>query len=313
MVESVDEKTLLPLSPLLECNQVPNNRAEIPTPNAARHHSHLRCIANVIPPLDPNAKILLLLGRDILQVHKVRKQINGPNNAPLAQKLDLGWLVVGDVCLGGAHRPTQVDTYKTCILGNGRPTYLTPCTSHVIVKEKFTYSSLCEDDPELKSMAGLQETTCGQNLGQSVFHRTASDNDLVPSFDDWRFLQIMDDQCYQDNSNTWVAPLPFPSPRQRLPNNREYANNRLTSLRRTLEKRAQMKAHYLEFMDKMLSNQHAEVAPLLRVDKGCWYLPSFVAYHPKIKLMWCLTPAHHLRGFCLMTCCSKDLISTTAY
>lgn len=56
-------------------------------------------IAHLIPELDPDAQILLLLGQDVLQVHKVRYQFNGPNNTPYAPKLDLGWVVIGEVCL----------------------------------------------------------------------------------------------------------------------------------------------------------------------------------------------------------------------
>lgn len=42
---------------------------------------------------------MLLLSRDIIRVHKVWK-LNGPHDVPYAQKLDLGWVIVGDVCLG---------------------------------------------------------------------------------------------------------------------------------------------------------------------------------------------------------------------
>ncbi len=100
----MDKKISIHLPTLLECNQIPNIRTEIPTPEAAYHHAHLKCIADKIPPLDQDAEILLLLGRDILQVHKVREQISGPGDAPFAQRLDLGWVVISDVCLGGAHR-----------------------------------------------------------------------------------------------------------------------------------------------------------------------------------------------------------------
>lgn len=37
VIESVDQKTTLSLPTLIECNQIPNNRSEIPTPNAAHH------------------------------------------------------------------------------------------------------------------------------------------------------------------------------------------------------------------------------------------------------------------------------------
>lgn len=72
IIESLDGVTKVKLPTLIECNNMPDDRAEIPTPDAARWHSHLKPIAHCIPPLDPEAQILLLLGRDILQVHKVR-------------------------------------------------------------------------------------------------------------------------------------------------------------------------------------------------------------------------------------------------
>ena len=51
---------------------MPDDRSELLTPEAAEHHSHLKPIAHMIPELDPDAQILLLLGWDILQVHKAR-------------------------------------------------------------------------------------------------------------------------------------------------------------------------------------------------------------------------------------------------
>lgn len=196
----------------LECNQVPNNHSKIPTSNAALHHSHLKRIAGEIHPLDLEANILLLLGRDILRVHKVREQIIGPHDAPFAQRLDLGWVIVGDVCLGGAHRPSQVNAFKTSILENGCPTYLWPCNSKVQVKENFNCLPLSTNLTTHHS-----QTEAGESLGQSIFHQSASDHQLAPPIEDLSFLQSMEDKCYQDSSNSWVAPLPFRSPRQRLP------------------------------------------------------------------------------------------------
>lgn len=74
VVESADERTRLTLPTLIECDQLPDNRAEIPTPAAVKYHSHLRSLASKIPPLDPQAEVLLLLGRDLIQMHKVLKQ-----------------------------------------------------------------------------------------------------------------------------------------------------------------------------------------------------------------------------------------------
>lgn len=50
VIESPDGSTSLPLPTLIKCNQIPNMRKEIPTPEVARYHEHLKDIADEIPP-----------------------------------------------------------------------------------------------------------------------------------------------------------------------------------------------------------------------------------------------------------------------
>lgn len=179
VIESLDKETCLQLPTLIECDNLPNNRKEIPTPEVAYHHNHLNKIASEIPPLDPNAEILLLIGRDLLRVHKVRKQINGLNNEPFAQKLDLGWVVVGDVCVNGMHGPPTVSSMKTYISDSGRPTFL-GCENKIKVRDLYT-----------ETLDTL-----------SVFSRTIHDHQLAPSIEDKRFLEIMEKGFLQDDSNS---------------------------------------------------------------------------------------------------------------
>lgn len=90
MIKAIHGSLAIPQPVLIECNMIRNNREEIPTPSTAHAHHHLEAIAHKIPTIDNGADILLLLGRDIMRVHKVRSQINGPHDAPYAQRLDLG-------------------------------------------------------------------------------------------------------------------------------------------------------------------------------------------------------------------------------
>lgn len=99
IMESLDGKTQIQFPTLIECDQLPDNKSEIPTPEVARHYTHLKRVVNKIPALDPSATILILLGWHIPQAHKVREHSNGPNNAPYTQCLDLGWVIVGAFCL----------------------------------------------------------------------------------------------------------------------------------------------------------------------------------------------------------------------
>lgn len=279
VVQSFDGKMSFPLPMLIECNAIPNNKDEIPTAEAASHHPHLRAIAAEIPHLDPDADILLLIGRNLLSVHKVRKQICGKHNDPFAQRLDLGWVIIGDVCLGNAHKPSEVNVLKTHILDNGRPSYLTPCSSRFNVKESFTLSQSKAISKPV-APASLQTKLTDENLGENVFCQTDEDNRLAHSAEDLVFLKKME-QIFKDDTNSLVAPLPFRSPRRLLPDNRCYALKRLESLRRTLNKKPDMKAHFIEFMQKMLDNKHAELAPPRTKNKETWYLPTFGVYHPQ--------------------------------
>lgn len=60
------------LPQLVECTNIPEDKGEIKTPGMARQFSHLKEIADEIPPYDPNAPELL----------KIRASRNGPKGAP---------------------------------------------------------------------------------------------------------------------------------------------------------------------------------------------------------------------------------------
>ncbi len=70
IVQSIDGKTQVELPTLIECDMMPDDRSEIPTPDVTQYFPHLKSVADKIPECDPDASILLLLGRDILSVHK---------------------------------------------------------------------------------------------------------------------------------------------------------------------------------------------------------------------------------------------------
>lgn len=169
VVESLDGKVSMNLPTLIECNSIPDNRMEIPTPEAAAYYPHLQTIASQIPSLDPAADILILIGRDLIRAHKVRKQRNGPHNAPYAQLLYLGWVIVGDVCLSGALIP-MVSTFKTSVLENGRPSFLMPCKNSICSKERLT-----SEDHRLF----IKSTKRSHDIGKHIFKQTNEYNMLA--------------------------------------------------------------------------------------------------------------------------------------
>ncbi|KAI3353805.1 hypothetical protein L3Q82_005027 [Scortum barcoo] len=143
-------------------------------------------------------------------------------------------------------------------------------TQKFILRERFT--DTCSPCEKIQTK---------DDVGKLIFKQTADDDKLALSGEDQIFLDIMNREFHKDEANNWVAPLPFRSTRQRLPNNRGHAVHRLMSLRRTLEKNTEMRDHYVEFMERLFSKSHAEHASPIRADQECWYLPSFGVYHPQ--------------------------------
>lgn len=80
-----------------------------------------------------------------------------------------------------------------------------------------------------------------KELGISVFTRHTKDKKPVLSFEDKRFLNVVQEFC-QNEQKSWVAPLPFRSPRPCLPNNHAQALSHLYSLYCILGKNPEMKA-----------------------------------------------------------------------
>ncbi len=148
------------------------------------------------------------------------------------------------------------------------------------MKEVFGQASRPQHNPAPTSIRGsmMLSVDC---LGQTVFAHSPDNHRLAPSMEDLEFLKIMEAECYQDSSKSWVAPLPFRLPRQRMPNNRKQVLDCFVSLQRSLEKRLKMTVDFLEFMEKMFEKAHAEVAPPVQPGQECWYLPLFGVYHPR--------------------------------
>lgn len=74
------------LHSLIECDSIPGDTHEIPTPEMARKFHHLRGIASQIPSVDEDAGIHQLLGRDATEFLKVREFRKESNGSPMGTK-----------------------------------------------------------------------------------------------------------------------------------------------------------------------------------------------------------------------------------
>ncbi|XP_060074446.1 uncharacterized protein LOC132554162 [Ylistrum balloti] len=255
LIRSIDGKTAIELPPLTECEQIPDVRDEIPTPDIARRYKHLQDIAENIPEADNTIPILLLIGRDLIEAHHVQDQRIGPRGSPYAQRLSLGWVIVGEACLGKAHAPHKINCMKTYVHKGARGSIFPPCDYQFHLKET--------------------------SQDADIFRCTANDNEVGLSAEDKEFLKIMNKEFIKSSDGNWTAPLPFRTPTQRLPNNRNYALKRATNLQNGLRKNPAKGEHFIEFMAKILDNGYAELAPSLEPNQESWFLPIFGVYHKK--------------------------------
>jgi hypothetical protein len=291
VVTSVNENSVsYDMPSMLEC-EVPNNRDEIPTPEVALAYSHLKDLAPHIPPVDPSCSVNLLIGRDLIEAHHVMDQKIGASNMPYAHKLPLGWVIVGETCLGSSHITNNVNVNKTYIVGDGRASILPPCSSKYVVSEKCENDNV--DQNNCSSMYiidngryslfmpcnNVHELDC--MTYDFVFASSVRDEKASLSIEDREFLSIMDSEFTLGSDSKWSAPLPFKSPRPKLPNNKAQAFQRAKSLQNSLNKNPVKRQHFVDFMGNLLSSGHAELASKLADDAECWYLPIFGVYHPK--------------------------------
>ncbi|KAK0138987.1 hypothetical protein N1851_024461 [Merluccius polli] len=173
----------------------------------------------------------------------------------------------------------------TCMAGRSSQTqgckHFTPCLNHLTLKEKLTVNSQKSRGPHDVRSSQLTRVPEDDSLGSKIFQRTVDDNKVASSIEDKLLIELIDKEMFINKGNSWIAPLPFCTSRSRLPNNREQALNRFNSLCRTLDRKAEMKQHFVAFMQRIFDQDHAELAPPLAEGEECWYLPTFGVYHPR--------------------------------
>ena len=146
----------------MECDAIPDSKEEILTPAVGRAHPHLKEFANKIPEINPEADILLLVGRNAPQLHKVHESRNGKGASPWTQRWDLGWVILGKIRLDVAHTPSNVSSYWTHVLPNGRPSILQPCPNAFTVKR--TPVNGCEVKRKEQFIGGRFEDGLAKNV-----------------------------------------------------------------------------------------------------------------------------------------------------
>ena len=146
---------------------------------------------------------------------------------PWAQRLDLGWVVLGNACLDGVHQPTTPSTFATNI---ERASIFEPCPN------KFEVNAL-RKPPRIENSKALnsKEQFIQEQFVANVFRRT--DIDIRPglSVEDRVFVDIMSTAVKKNDSGHWTAPWPLRKQVAQLPDSYNEALRRLKSTRKSLD------------------------------------------------------------------------------
>ena len=242
------------LPTLIECDGIPQDKKEIPTPEVAREHPHFRSIAVEIPPRDKEAKIQLLIVRDAPELLEVRAFKKSPKGAPWTQKLSLGWTISGQTCPDLKDGPIHVQAKRTRFVTDRDVDVASTDdlisfnhTTHVArtgVNKGAEYEIVtCPNT--INFLESFTESSDAKNTAEDVYRVTQNDNDVGLSIEDGRFMEIMEKRIHKNKLGNWEMPLPFLSQNVSMPNNRGYAVKHLTGLLRTFKRKPQMEKDLL--------------------------------------------------------------------
>ena len=115
------------------------------------------------------------------------------------------------------------------------------------------------------------------------FNETKVYDERTMSQEDVKALDIMKDSAKIVNRHYQIA-LPWHNYPPDLPNNKDLAENRLTSLKKRLIKDKKLHENYTSFMEDLVVKGYAQKVPKEKV--GCkagsgWYLPHHPVMHPR--------------------------------
>ena len=261
---NLKKRILLP--PLFTREFIPADRAHIPTSETALKWPHLEKLADKIPPpLD--CEVGLLIGYNCQQALLPREILSGEESHPYAQRTDLGWSIVG--CSNPASDFVDaIGTSHRIIVRQVTP----PMQPSVELKREVHF--VCRT--QIKEIAPMDIIRA---LESDFTDHTADDNPV--SQEDILFLSIVKNGIRQKENGQYELPLPFKMDKPNLPDNKQCAVHRISSLERRLRKNEQYYKDYVHFMNDTIRRGDAEKVPQPELDnQPTWYIPHHGVYHP---------------------------------
>ncbi|KAL4009472.1 hypothetical protein ACER0C_003324 [Sarotherodon galilaeus] len=265
-VRGYNSEKRIPLPPVFTREFIPVNRLHIPTSETALKWPHLEQLSETIPP-QLDCEVGLLIGYNCQRALLPREILSGDENHPYAQRTDLGWSIVG--CSHSTSDDSDPIGFSHRIIVR----QVTP-TVHPSVQLKKEVHFACRTQVKEINPLDIIKT-----LESDFTDHSADDNPV--SQEDLLFLSKVKAGIRQKEDGHYELPLPFKTDKPNLPDNKQCAVHRLSSLERRLRRNEQYYMDYVNFMNEIISRRDAEKVPQSELDnQPAWYIPHHGVYHP---------------------------------
>lgn len=192
------------------------------------------------------AQVELLIGTNASQLPEPWEVVNSQGDGPFAIKTLLGW-VVGGSCKDWKGNDDDCHSVSVNLVS-------------------------------VKSLELLLEKQY-----EHYFNEKDAEDKMEMSREEARFIEIMEKSVKLQDGH-YSLKLPFKAKEGVLPNNHCVALQRLTSLKRKMERNEKFHQEYTKFLDDVISNGFAEMVPQNELHAGednVFYIPDHGVYHPR--------------------------------
>lgn len=244
-VSGLDTQDFIKLPSVLTQTTLPVSKVNVPCQEDVAKWPYLSSIK--LHELD--ADVDLLIGTDAPDVLEPWELINSQCGGPYAVRTRVGWVINGPLRIGDSE-------------GGAIKTGCTVVTANRISVEHL-------------------ENMLIQQYNHDFNERTYNEQ-LEMSREDIKFMKIVKDTTVLKDGH-YCIDLPFRAEDPVLPNNRCIALQRLQSLKKRFEKDIPFKTQYVDFLNNMLEQGHAELIPTDEPTPNqgkVWYIPHHGVHHP---------------------------------
>lgn len=108
-----------------------------------------------VPTIMEDDKIEFLIGRYVITAHHVLDQRLGEGDFLIGQRLPLGQVIIGQVCMTNLHYSNLIKVNKTSVLQNRRTSLFKPCDS----KFQITDNTFVQTEHDKKTGLSIEDKT----------------------------------------------------------------------------------------------------------------------------------------------------------